>query len=444
MNTKPKQTYGLFTVITMIVGIVIGSGIFFKTDNVLQSTNGNITLGILVFCLAALSIIFGSLTISSFAGLSDEAGGIITYAEFISKRFACAFGWFQSFVYLPALCVVVSWVVGIYACQMFGLPPTTSNHFLIGIAWAALCFLYNILSPRLGGLFQNAATIIKLVPLIAIGVVGFAFSQPAAAFSVAAEPEGFHWLSAVGPIAFAFDGWIVSTSIASEVKNSKKNVPRALIMAPVFILAAYLFYFIGVSTYLGPDRVIALGDESVASMVSSLFGGFAAKATLVFVTVSVMGTVNGLTMGLIRMPYALARRDMLPKSGWFLKHKNELLCSGLLAAGVSVVWWAVHFFMTKYELLPHSDISELVIIMTYALYAVLYIRVIMLHFKGKIKSRAHGLVFPVLAIAGSGFIIAGGFQTRYFPVFALISLIVMAAGYWNYKARSKRAAAGPH
>ena len=438
MEMKSKQKYGLFTVITMIVGIVIGSGIFFKADNVLQSTNGNVGVGILVFCLAALSIIFGSLTISSFAELSDEAGGLITYSEFISKRFACAFGWFQTFVYLPILCVVVSWVVGIYVCQVFGFPSTTENHFLIGIIWSALCFLYNIISPKLGGIFQNIATVIKIIPLFAIGVVGLVFSQPTAAFAASSRAVGMHWLSAVGPVAFAFDGWIVATTIAYEVKNSKRNVPRALILAPIFILAAYLLYFIGISTYLGPGRVVALGDESVSYMVSSLFGGFATKATLVFITISVMGTVNGLTMGLIRIPYALALRGMLPKSELFLKNKNELLYSGILTVAISAVWWLVHFFIIKRELLPGSDISELVIIMTYALYAILYLRVIMLYKKRKIKGRARGLVFPLLAIAGSGFIIAGGFHTAYFPLFALLCIAIMGAGYFGYKSRNKK------
>ncbi len=73
-----QQKYSLFTTIAMIVGIVIGSGIFFKSDNVLIYTNGNILLGILVFVIAAFSIIFGSLSVSELASRTDEAGGIIT------------------------------------------------------------------------------------------------------------------------------------------------------------------------------------------------------------------------------------------------------------------------------------------------------------------------------------------------------------------------------
>lgn len=76
-----KTGYGLFTTIAMIIGVVIGSGIFFKSDNILVATNGSIALGVLVFCIAAIAIIFGSLTISELAARNSEAGGLIAYAE---------------------------------------------------------------------------------------------------------------------------------------------------------------------------------------------------------------------------------------------------------------------------------------------------------------------------------------------------------------------------
>lgn len=90
-----KRSYGLFTAITMITGIVIGSGIFFKADNVLEYTNGNVQLGIIVFCVAAIAIIFGCLAISQLANRTDKPGGLIAYTEeFVGIGPSCAFGWF--------------------------------------------------------------------------------------------------------------------------------------------------------------------------------------------------------------------------------------------------------------------------------------------------------------------------------------------------------------
>lgn len=92
-NKDITTKYGLVTAVTMIIGICIGSGIFFKSDNVLVATGGNILLGVISFVLAAISIVFGCLTIGELATRTDKVGGLITYAEsFINQKVACAMG----------------------------------------------------------------------------------------------------------------------------------------------------------------------------------------------------------------------------------------------------------------------------------------------------------------------------------------------------------------
>ena len=78
---KPTRKFGLFTTIAMIVGIVIGSGIFFKTPEILRDTNGNILIGASAFLVAALSIIFGGLTISNYAEKDETVGGLVSYCD---------------------------------------------------------------------------------------------------------------------------------------------------------------------------------------------------------------------------------------------------------------------------------------------------------------------------------------------------------------------------
>ena len=170
---KEEKHYGLFTAVSMIVGICVGSGIFFKADDILGATGGNVALGILVFCIGAFSIIFGSITLTQLANRTERTGGVVAYfEEFISDKAASAFGWFQLFVYLPTIIVVVSWVSGIYTCMLLGLPNTLETQTLIGTGYMAFFFLLNYFSLRLGGYFQNLATIMKLIPLIAVAIVG--------------------------------------------------------------------------------------------------------------------------------------------------------------------------------------------------------------------------------------------------------------------------------
>ena len=435
---QQRRGYGLFTTTAMIIGIVIGSGIFFKSDNMLGYTGGNVGLAVLVFCIAAFTIIFGCLTFSQLAALTDKPGGVITYAnELVGKRWASMFGWFQVFIYYPTLTVLISWVVGIYAGLTMGWDLTFMGQFGIGLIWFCICFFYNILSAKIGGWFQEAAVIIKLIPLFAIALGGLIFGDPVAAIRNP-SPEAIEatkalgWAAAIGPIAFSFDGWVVSMAVAHEVRNSRKNVPRALIAAPLFVLAAYLMYFLGITGYLGPGEVMALGDESVAVAATNLLGTTFASIIYVFVIISVMGTVNGVILGYIRLPYSLALRNAIPFSNSLKKINPKLnmpVNSAFFAIGVSGVWWLIHWLQNKYSLLINGDIAEIAIAMSYLLYIILYYQVFRLWKEGKVKGIWYGVVFPIFAALGSLFVLFGGLANPQFIIFVIICMIAIIGGF---------------
>lgn len=420
-----KRKYGLFTGIAMITGIVIGSGIFFKSDNILLWTNGNIKAGILIFVVAAIAIIFGSLAISQLASLTDKPGGIITYAEeFCSMPISCAFGWFQSFLYLPSITAVVAWVAGIYTCILFNIEGTLEIQVLIGTIFIIILFAFNILSAKLGGYIQNGTTLIKLIPLFVIAFAGLAFGNPVQSITYSTASVGtVGLLSAIPPIAFSFDGWSISTSICHEIKNSKKNLPRALIISPILILVIYILYFVGISSLVGPDKIMSMGDAHVDYAANLIWGKMGAKLILVFVIISVLGTVNGIALASIRLPYAMGIRNMIPASKLFSKVNRKLgdmpLNSALLALAFSIILMVAHYITQKFSLLYNSDISEISIVTNYIGYIVLYIAVIRLARKGKVKGFFHGYAFPVLAILGAIIILFGGIQNPMFIYYFL-------------------------
>lgn len=437
-----KNEYGLFTAITMIVGIVIGSGIFFKSDNILVATGGSIALGVLVFCIAAIAIIFGSLTISQLASRSSQSGGIIAYAEEnYNKSLACAFGWFQTFLYFPTLIAVVSWVSGIYICMLFGVEGTLEIQMLIGFAIMAFLFIINTLSAKLGGLFQNASTIIKLIPLILIAIAGLIFGDVSnISLSHVTSMKSVGWITAIAPIAFSFDGWVVSTSIAHEIKDSKRNLPKALIIAPIFILVMYVLYFVGISIYVGPETIMELGDAHVDLAANSLLGPWGAKIVLVFVIISIMGTINGLTLGMIRLPHSLAKRNMFPNSEFVSKVNEKILMpvnSALVAFLISLVWFIVHYITTKFGILPNSDISEISITMSYTLYIILYFKVFQLGRIGEIKGIWSSKINPILAIIGSLIILFGSMGNQLFWIYAGFCLLVIISAVLFWKSKEK-------
>lgn len=438
--TELQKRYNLVTALAMIVGIVIGSGIFFKADNVLKYTGGNVGLGVVVFVLAAFAIIFGSLSIGELAKRSTSHGGLIAYAdEFVSPHFSTVIGWFQLFLYYPTLGVVVTWVVGIYTALLFGVKDASLELQMgIGLAWFLVCFAFNIFSAVFAGKFQIFSTIVKLIPLFVLGVCAFVFGDPVNAISHPTQQavqatQSLAWLGAVGPIAFAFDGWVVATSISGELKNPQRDLPLALVIAPLLILAGYLIYFVGITSYLGVEQVMTLGDDSVNKVASNLFGDTFAKAFLVFVVISVMGTVNGLILGLIRLPHALALHRRIPLSDKLnqVSPRYQLsVGSAVFALGLSLFWAVVHYFVMKYSLLGEMDISEIAIVMSYVLYLVFYYTVFKMWRKGEIKSVFFGCLAPLFGALGSLFVLYGGSQNPMFLTVCLpICLVVLAMAY---------------
>lgn len=432
-----KRNYGLFTAIAMIIGIVIGSGIFFKSDNILVATEGNILLGAAVFCIAALSIVFGSLCIAQLAARTDKSGGVISYfEEFCSKRMACSVGWFHLFVYYPALVSVVAYVAGVYFCILFGIEGSLGTEVFVGILFMLLLFGINLLSVKLGGYFQNAATVIKLIPLVVIAVSGLCFAPEQSFAEMTGHIGGSGtWLSAIGPVAFAFDGWIVSTSICHEIRNSKRNLPLALTIAPFAILLAYIAYFVGISLLIGPQQVMELGDSHVYAAAQRLFGDFGAKAILIFIILSVLGTVNGLIMGMIRFPSAMVARSMLPGSSRLKKEAEQGTGprSILFCLAVCLIWMVLHYLTQRYHLLMNSDVSEIAVAINYLAFIPLYFAVFRLRRKGEIRGNIRGYVLPLLAAAGSLIVVSGSLQNPLFWLYVIFSAAVIVAGavYWS-------------
>ena len=441
-----RKNYGLFTTVAMIVGIYIGSGIFFKSDNILAATGGSVALGVLVFVLGAMGIIFGGLSISELAARTDRPGGIVTYyEEFAGEKLACGMGWFEVFVYFPTITVIVSWAVGIYVCLLFGWPGTFFNQMLVGFLFYTACIIANTLSAKLGGAFQNFATVSKMIPLLIIAVCGLLFGNPAKGFQATATSHsaagGFAWLAAIGPVAYSYDGWIVSTTIAPEIRDAKKNLPRALVIAPIIILVTYVAYFVGVTSLLNPAQIVSLQDAHVYTVANRLFGDLGAKLILIAVILAVMGTDNGLLLGYIRLPYAMALRgkrffpfaEKLSKPG---SRAGAPVLSAVFCYGIILFWTAVHAVTVRFNLLPNSDISEISIAVSYLLYLVLYWKVFRLYRKGEIRSVFRGAVAPAIATLGSLFILSGGLQNRLFVFYAAFCLLVVLLSFVFYRRRS--------
>jgi APA family basic amino acid/polyamine antiporter len=225
MENTQKRKFGLLTTVAMIVGIVIGSGIFFKTDNILSAVNGSVTLGVLAFIVGGAGIVFGGLTIAVLAKRDENVGGLITYCEMTwGKTLGYLAGWFQTTLYYPPLVAVIAWVSAMYGSMLFGwtdsniilgmtfnnLPqwpfPFTVGVWVIALSIMVLFFIFNAFQTRLAGKFQSIAMIIKVSALIILGFTGIVFGNPVNTFEFADWGMiGGGFFLALVPIAYAYD-----------------------------------------------------------------------------------------------------------------------------------------------------------------------------------------------------------------------------------------------
>ncbi|MEG0766496.1 MAG: amino acid permease, partial [Clostridia bacterium] len=121
MQDGLKKKYGLVTAVAMVVGIVIGSGVFFKAEKVLNATGGNLPLGILAWGIGALIMVVCAYVFAVMATKYSFVNGAVDYADVtMGKRYGYLLGWFMATIYYPTLTSVLSWVSARYTCVLLG------------------------------------------------------------------------------------------------------------------------------------------------------------------------------------------------------------------------------------------------------------------------------------------------------------------------------------
>ena len=163
MNNKLEKKYGLFTAICMVVGIVIGSGVFFKAQDILNYTGGNIIFGIAAWLIGGVVMIICAFNFANFATQYLKVNGIVDYAEaIVGEKYAYMTGWFIATIYFPAMTAVLAWVSARYTLVLFDANADITGGLCMALAALYLCaeYVLNLLSPILAGKFQIIATVI--------------------------------------------------------------------------------------------------------------------------------------------------------------------------------------------------------------------------------------------------------------------------------------------
>lgn len=316
LESKLNKKYGFFTAICTVVGIVIGSGIFFKASKVLNQTGGSMPKALLTVGIVGVIMLICASVFAILASRYEKVNGIVDYAESaVGNSYGFLMAWFMTVIYTPAITATLAWVTAQYTATLFGFAPFGMEAAAFAAFFLILSFSINTLSPKLGGKFQVATTIIKLIPIILMAVVGLivglANGNTVASLTEttqAVASQGGSIFGAIVAFAFAYEGWIIATTINSELKDSKKTLPRALFIGSIIVVLIYMAYFLGLTGSMLPADMIAAGGDLPELAFSGVFGSFAGSLIYVFIIISCYGTVNALMMGCIRNAYSIAAR----------------------------------------------------------------------------------------------------------------------------------------
>jgi APA family basic amino acid/polyamine antiporter len=395
----------------------------------------------------------------------ERVNGLVDYAEAtVGPRYGYYVGWFSATVYFPGMTSVLAWVSARYTLEFItsanpDFPmtiPASQGGCVVGPECMALTLFYlcavyamNVISPKLAGKFQTSTTIIKLIPLGLMMVAGLIYGlttgnlqQNFVTTAQVADVSANPLFTAVCATAFAYEGWIIATSVNSEIKDSKKNLPKALVIGGIIIIAVYLLYYIGVAGGTTNQELI---EKGATIAFTNIFGSVLGNILNLFIAISCLGTTNGLMMGCTRCMYSLADRGegLDPEMFGQVDKKTNMPGNSAVFALLVTAGWFLYFYASNLAFIWSGpfvfDSTELPIITIYLMYLPMLIQWMR---KEKDEPVLRRFVLPVLAMCGSVFmVIASIFSHGIACLWYLIVFVVVMVIGWlvDRSRRSKKA-----
>lgn len=237
-----KKTMGLFTALSIVVGIVIGGGVFFKPEAIYTATNGAPGLGIVAWIIGGIITLSAGLTVAEAAASITETGGMMIYIrEMWGEKLSFLTGWMQVVLYYPGTVAALAVMFSEQFCQMIG---DNSLRAVIAVMMIAIVTILNLLDAKFGSLVQSISTACKVVPIVILIVFGLIKGTGTNPILSPMLGNGVSFGVAFGQVLiatlFVYDGWINIGSIAGELKNPGKDLPKAIIGGISIVMALYI------------------------------------------------------------------------------------------------------------------------------------------------------------------------------------------------------------
>jgi amino acid transporter len=347
-----KGALGLWDAVSIIVGIVVGAGIYQTAPFIFKHVDSPKT-AMVVWAAAGLLSLIGALCYAELATTYPRDGGDIVYLTRAYGSWAgFLFGWVQLMVILTGSIGMMAFVFANYALRLFGEAFGWQLGVISTFAFAGgavlLLTVTNILGVVFGKTVQNILTLAKVLGLGAIIVAGFYAPAPQAWTQSGLSIEELKGLTFPGfapslgvamvLILYTYGGWNDAAFVAAEVRNGKKNITRALVLGILIITVLYLLINAAYITSLGFPGAQA-SKQIAADVLDHAFGKGGVTLMCILVMISALGAVNGLIFTGARV-YSTIGKDypiLSWMSGWDRKHGTPvpaLITQGVLALGL--------------------------------------------------------------------------------------------------------------
>lgn len=400
-NNELRRSLGFGSAISIVIGTIIGSGIFFKQASILDSA-GSSTMAIAAWVFGGVITLTAGLTIAEIGAQMPYTGGLYVYVENLYGRI-CGFlaGWMQVIVYGPAIIASVAGFMSIMITNLFGIDAKW--RIPVALITIIAIGLMNFLENNVAAAFSVITTIGKMIPIAAIIIFGLFWGHQDALGQTVSEVNRSAGGFGVAVLAnlFGYDGWILIANLGGEMKNPQKLLPKAIILGISSVLVIYTLITIGIFRFIPANMIHRLGENTTSYLATKAFGNIGGKLLSIGIIISMMGTLNGKIITFPRIVYAMARRGDLPFSR---------LLSYVTPKGKAPIIATVFIIILATIMMLFFDpdhLSDLCVFTIYCFYLMTFFGIFILRKKNKKRPFSTPLypLVPIIAIGGGVFVL---------------------------------------
>ncbi|WP_051988093.1 amino acid permease [Bosea sp. UNC402CLCol] len=330
VKAEPQPSLSVFDAVTIMVGIVVGIGIF-KTPAVVAANVGSEAAFIGVWIMGGMATLIGALCYAELAAAHPHAGGEYHFlARAYGRPVAMLFGWARGAVIQTGAIAAVAFVLGDYAAQVMPIGPMGPALYaaLSVVALTALNVIGTVQSKRL----QILMTFIEVGALAAIILLGLFFGGDAPAQPAAPAPGTAAIGLAMVFVLLTYGGWNEAAYLSGELENPARNMARVLAIGTAILVAIYVLANLALLAILGLDGLRA-SEAVAADMMRQVAGEPGAVIVSLAIVVAALSTLNATIFTGARVYFAMARDlTLLPRVGEW-DERGRAPANGLLLQG---------------------------------------------------------------------------------------------------------------